>query len=174
MAALVMGLAPAARAQSPLRQCVGGKSLFAVSGDTLSTFRYSITGGEFLTTAKPDSVVVKWGLHKGQYKVGVQEIANAGCEGGWVYQDVELVGTPFYFPKNVRRICPGDTMYIPIDRRLYTTHRWSDPRVDTRGIVEPGGYRIWVEDTNGCKFTDSITVVTCQPTAVFKAARRTP
>ncbi len=153
------------RAQQAIKQCVNGKAQFAVSGDTLSSFRYSVTGGTLLSVARSDSVVVKWGLRRGSYRLGVQETSAAGCDGPWVYQEVKLVGIPFYFPKDQRRICPGDTMFLPIDGRLYQSHktRWSDPEVAARGIVAPGGYRVWVEDVYGCRYTDSITVVPCQP-----------
>lgn len=173
MAAFVMGFAPVVLAQPPLRQCIGGKALFAVSGDTLSTFRYSVTGGVLLAAAKPDSVVVRWGMKRGAYRVGVQEVSLGGCEGAWVYEEVELVGTSFYFQKTRRRISAGDTLHLPVDGRLYKKVRWSDPEVAMRGIVQPGGYRIWVEDMNGCKFTDSLTVVS-QPAPISRAAGRTP
>jgi hypothetical protein len=173
VAAFIVGFTPVAHAQLPLRQCVGGKAQFAISGDSLSTFRYSITGGTLLSAAKPDSVVVQWGMQRGAYRLGVQEISYGGCEGAWVYEDVELVGTSFYFQKAKRRICEGDTMHIPVDSKLYKNVRWSDPEVATRGIVQPGGYRIWVEDMNGCKSTDSLTVVTCEPAVAAKVAGQT-
>ena len=156
------------RAQSPpLQQCIGGKSIFAVSGDPLSTFRFSITdmlgvpgGGKVLDSTNRDSIVVQWGTAEGLFMIGVQEIAYGGCEGEWVFMTVDLRGSPFKFNEPQRTILPGEVINIPVDNRLYKNIRWSDPDVKTQGITKPGTYQLWVEDMYGCRHTDTVTVVT--------------
>ncbi|MDR2906760.1 MAG: hypothetical protein LBU91_02070, partial [Bacteroidales bacterium] len=79
-----MGLIPKGIAQAPpVQVCADGKSIFAISGDTLSSFRFSITGGVLLDTINRDSIVVQWGLQSDVHRLGVQEIALGGCEGEW-------------------------------------------------------------------------------------------
>jgi hypothetical protein len=150
---------------------LGGKSLFAVSGDTLSSFRYSIEGGVFLDTTKRDSLVVQWGMQEGLYRIGMQEIAFGGCEGNWVYMNVKLSGMPFRFENAQRTLCPGDTLHLPrIDPNLYKKIRWSDSKAVERGIVQPGNYQLWVEDLYGCKYTDTLKVTICDLPSLIKSA----
>ena len=158
--ACLFGILPKASAQSPpLQQCIGGKSLFGVTGDTLSTFRYSITGGVFLDNSRADSILVQWGMERGLYRLGVQEVAYGGCEGEWIYLNIELKGWRFQFEQPQIGLAPGGTLHIPIDTKMYKNIRWSDPDVATQGITRPGEYQIWVEDMYGCRFTDTIRVV---------------
>ena len=167
-----------AQAQSPpLQQCTGGRSIFAVSGDPLSTFRFSITdmlgvpgGGVVLDSTKRDSIVVQWGTTEGLFKIGVQEIIHrqielegmvftGKCEGNWVYMIVDLRGKPFRFEEPIMSIGPGERIDIPINNRLYKNIQWSDPNIPTQGITSPGIYQLRVEDMYGCRHTDTITVI---------------
>lgn len=146
----------------PLQQCAGGRSIFAVTGDSASTFRYSITGGVFLDTTRNDSIVVEWDRTHGLCTIGVQEISLAGCKGEWTYIEVDLKGTPFNFDNKEMSICPGESLQFDIDMKLYKNIKWSDPDVANRGITSPGNYQIWLECMDGCRYTDTVKVVTCE------------
>jgi len=179
LAAFAVGFTPAAHAQPLDTACVRGKSLFNLASgphSVASTYHYSISGGGvIIDSVKPYRVVVQWGAHRGQYRFGAQEILLDSCAvGQWAYIDIELVGTPFYFAKKQRRLCAGETLHIPIDTKLYKedSTRWykkdgirwlEDTAAAERGIVEPGHYRVLVEDMFGCKYADTLRVETCIP-----------
>ncbi len=177
MIACIFGFSLKIQAQPqsrPLVQCIGSKAIFAVGGDSLSTFRYSITGGEFLDTSKHDSLVVKWDLEEGLHRIGVQEIAYGGCEGEWVYMYVDLVGERFIPGQTSHVICADEEIEIKVDPQLFKIIRWSDEeavvdKTDTpRGvyhITKPGTFNIYLEDVHGCKHTETFEVTLC-PEAV--------
>jgi len=162
---------PKAVAQSPpLLQFVGNKAVFAVSGDSLSTFNYSIEGGVFLDTTKHDSLVVQWGMIPGYYQIGVQEVNNGGCEGEWVYILIRLEEMPEIFEITEFTLCPGDTLQLPtIDQNKFKNIRWSDAKAVERGIVQPGQYQVWVDDIFGQLLTATITVTLCELPPLIKS-----
>lgn len=147
------------RAQSPpLQQCVGGKAIFAVSGDLASTFRYSISGGgKLIDTSNIDSIVVQWGLEDGIQQIGVQEVNTAGCVGEWIFFTVDLRGTPFVLNEEQRYLQAGKPLELPIDKMLYKSIR-SIPEINEQDPL-PGVYKIVAEDRFGCKFTNTIHVI---------------
>ena len=175
------------RAQSPpLRQCIGGKAQFAVSGDPASTFEYSVNGGVFLSTERPDSLVVQWGMQEGLFRIGVRETAKFSkeaqeklrelgldptghsCPGDWIYMLVDLKGVRFAPEQTVYTIGSSETIQITIDSKVYRTIRWADPDAVTPcpdgqpGIfhfTKPGTFQVFLEDTHGCKHEGVFQVI---------------
>jgi len=166
-----------AQASPPIQACVGGRSVFAVSGDTASSFRFEVIGGEVICSERYDSIVVQWGLQQGLARFSVQEIpavdwikAEMGlahieippeCKGEWQTILVDLRGRQFSFGKdNIDVIANADPNDVfPISRRLYNSIRWFDE--DGNAITHfnhPGLFKVRVEDMHGCVFTDTITV----------------
>ena len=167
----------------PIQACVGGKSVFAVSGEPGASFRFEVTGGEIVDSTRLDSIVVQWGMEQGLFRIATQEQVSTAvlewmkkelgvshieidpeCQGPWVYVDVDLRGRPFRFDQTDMTIGTGEVINFPmINSVLYKTVRWykdglPDPTVTTNGITVPGNYRIWVEDMHGCIHTDTVTV----------------
>ncbi len=156
----MLGLFSHVRAQGPPpRQCVGGKAVFAVSGDSASTFRYSITGGVFLDTTRNDSLVVQWNMEGGLQTIGVQEVNIAGCEGDWVFMHVDVRGTPFVLTDEQRSVCTG-TAFPDINPKLFKSVKGL-PETGTKTFTQPGEYKLVVEDMFGCKFKETIKVTPC-------------
>ena len=177
---------PKVQAQSspPIQACVGGRSVFAVSGDPGSSFRFEVEGGEVICSARNDSIVVQWGTQQGLARFSVQEIPTATinwikdemglahieippeCKGDTLHIYVDLRGRPFSFGKDnidvIANADPNDV--LPISRRLYNSIRWFDE--DNNAITHferPGLFKVRVEDMHGCVFFDTITVTLNTP-----------
>ncbi|MCL2027941.1 MAG: hypothetical protein FWG79_05575 [Bacteroidales bacterium] len=168
-----------------MRQCIGSKAVFAVSGNPYSTYNYSITdlygnpkGGQFLNTDRLDSIVVEWGLDAGLLRIGVQEITGVppeiaalmgipveGCEGEWVYIMVDLGGVRFIPESTSHNLVHGESVEIKFDTRLFKRITWDDPSVVTNGtdgiyhIVNSGTHTVVVEDMYGCTHTEVFEVI---------------
>ena len=160
----------------PIQACVGGRSVFAVSGDPHSSFRFEVTGGTVIDSTRLDSIVVQWDMQQGLARFSVQEIpavdwmkAEMGfdieipleCKSEWITVLVDLRGRPFSFGKpNIDVIADADpNEVLPISRRLYNSVRWfnGDGNAIER-FDHPGLFKVRVEDMHGCVFFDTITV----------------
>jgi len=170
---------PKVQAQSspPIQACIGGRSVFAVSGDTASSFRFFVRGGEVICSERNDSIVVQWGMQQGLARFSVQEIpavdwikAEMGlayieippeCKSDTLHIYVDLRGRQFSFGKPSIAVSPGvnPNDVLPISRRLYNSIRWFDEDGNAIERFEhPGLFKVRVEDMHGCVFTDTITV----------------
>jgi hypothetical protein len=163
----------------PIQACVGGRSVFAVSGNPGSSFNFDVGGdGVVICSERYDSVVVEWRTTQGLVRFSVQEVptldwikAEIGsayiddppeCKGKWRHVYVDLRGRPFSFGKpniEVSSLGVDPNEVLPISRRLYNSIRWFDE--DGNAITHfnhPGLFKVRVEDMHGCVFTDTITV----------------
>lgn len=147
------------KAQAPLQQCTRSMSQFAVEPSVQgSRFEFDISGGEIVFDQKNDSIVVRWGDERGHFRFGVKEISPEGCEGEWVYTDIELIGTPYIFPKTKRRIHGNEFIQLKFSP-VFTYVEWNRPDVVDNKIVRPGEYGITVTDENGCIYKDKLIVI---------------
>lgn len=170
----------------PIQACVGGKSVFAVSGEPGASFRFEVTGGQIIDSTRLDSIVVQWGPDQGLFRIGVKDARQSDwldtvkalfgpehtididpeCLSQWTYIDIDLRGRPFRFADlgigEEVDIGAGEVLNIPINTRLHRNIRWNKDGLPdstvTNSITVPGNYQIWVEDMHGCTHTDTITV----------------
>ena len=168
----------------PIQACVGGRSVFALSGNPGSSFNIEVEGGVVICDERYDSIVVEWRTTQGLARFFVQEVptldwikAEIGsayiddppeCKGKWRHIYVDLRGRPFSFAQPSIDVFPGaspdDVPLTTISRRLYNAIRWFDE--DGNAITHfnhSGLFKVEVEDMHGCVFTDTITVTLTGP-----------
>ena len=151
-----------------VKACLGGKSVYAASGEQGSTYEFAIdtpSSGE-LVVFDTDSLLVKWGSVTGIYRLGVRETLQSGCTGDWAYISVELVaGEQAQFAQPEYRVCGSDGVTVDFDKTAFKSWQWMDESVGDDGVIsQPGVYELRTVDRNNCVSSVYATVLPCEHT----------
>jgi len=179
--AVAFAFAAEARTGPPIQACVGGQSVFAVTGGPNSTLRFEITDGNgvVIDSRNNDSIVVQWGMQQGLMQLSVHETFDEWsdwvrremgiglfdipreCQGDTVSIWVDLRGRPFHFEQSSIAVSSGANPndVIEISHRLYKNVTWFDSDGnEIQRFNRPGIFKVRVEDMHGCTFTDTIEI----------------
>ena len=139
--------------------CAGSIVRYGVYGDNgNSVFNWSITGGQIINTfALGDSVDVLWpdNLSAGPQTLTVIENNIFGCIGN-PYSTVVIISNPDVDIADDPHICEGSTYEFVASSSTAINYLWPDNSSGTTFIASSTGeYWVRIEDTYGCRATDT-------------------
>jgi gliding motility-associated-like protein len=145
--------------------CMGATVAYVAEGLKDSEFEYKLADGGKIIQTYTDSIVVEWGYTKSRYQLVVQEISQYGCEGGWAFLNVEVVGDYAQFTQPEYEICDNGGVTVEFNQSDFKDWEWvgnTNPVGKDGYIIRPGKYELKTTDWNNCILISSIEVVVCE------------
>ncbi|MFN5346125.1 MAG: gliding motility-associated C-terminal domain-containing protein [Bacteroidota bacterium] len=147
--------------------CVGDSSTFSVVNTIGSTYNWSITGGTLNNISTSNTISATLTTVPGA-TITVQETNSYGCIGTPVTYNVTVNALPNADAGTNDTICNGTTTVLNASggtSYTWTTNSTLDNLTISNPVANPSStttYYVLVTDANGCKNSDSVTVLVNQ------------
>jgi len=142
--------------------CTGLDISYTISGNPLSTFEWSISGGGTLNTNGSSSITVNWGNIPGEYTVSTREITQEGCVGELITCSSIILAPNIDFTTNTS-VCYNQSLALSANP---SGGSWSGTNVNGSLFY---GYETGINlisyniDFYGCDYEENLMVLVWEP-----------